>query len=92
MPEIIKSPDTFGFVAAALTTIAFLPQLMKVVRTKSATDVSLSTLLLFMTGLLFWIGYGWRTHSLPILLANIITFVLNISILFFKLKLEFSAR
>ena len=49
------SPDDFGFIAAALTTIAFLPQVIKTWRTRKAEDVSIVMLLLFIAGLLFWI-------------------------------------
>ena len=76
--------DIFGFLAALLTTIAFLPQLYKTWKTKSADDVSLIMLILFITGLICWIIYGLKINSIPILLANIITFVFNFSILILK--------
>ena len=77
--------DLFGFSAAFLTTIAFLPQLYKTWQTKSADDVSLIMLLLFITGLFCWIIYGSKIHSTPILIANIVTFIFNFSILILKL-------
>ena len=77
--------DLFGFSAASLTTIAFLPQLYKTWETKSAEDVSLITLILFLTGLICWIIYGLKINSIPILVANIITFILNSSILILKI-------
>ena len=76
--------DFFGFSAAFLTTIAFLPQLYKTWKTKSAEDVSLIMLILFITGLICWIIYGIKINSVPILLANIITFIFNFSILILK--------
>ena len=78
--------DLFGFSAALLTTIAFLPQLYKTWKTKSADDVSLIMLILFITGLLFWIIYGLKIHSIPILVANVVTFIFNFSILILKLS------
>ena len=78
--------DLFGFSAALLTTIAFLPQLYKTWKTKSADDVSLIMLILFITGLIFWIIYGLKIHSIPILVANIVTFIFNFSILILKLS------
>ena len=77
--------DLFGFSAALLTTIAFLPQLYKTWQTKSAEDVSLITLILFITGLICWIVYGLNINSIPILTANIITLILNFSILILKI-------
>ena len=78
--------DLFGFSAAFLTTIAFLPQLYKTWKTKSANDVSLVMLILFITGLICWIIYGLKINSIPILVANIITFVFNFSILILKIN------
>ena len=77
--------DLIGFLAALLTTIAFLPQLYKTWKTKSADDVSLIMLILFITGLMFWIIYGIKINSIPILVANIITFIFNFSILILKI-------
>jgi len=77
--------DLFGFLAALLTTIAFLPQLYKTWKTKSADDVSLIMLILFIIGLFFWIIYGLSINSVPILVANIITFIFNFSILILKI-------
>ena len=75
----------YGFLAAILTTIAFLPQLYKTWNTKSAEDVSLITLILFIIGLICWIVYGIKINSTPILIANIFTFIFNFSILILKL-------
>ena len=58
--------DLFGFMAALLTSIAFLPQLYKTWETKSAEDVSLIMLILFITGLICWIIYALKIHSIPI--------------------------
>ena len=77
--------DLFGFFAALLTTIAFLPQLYKTWQTKSADDVSLIMLILFITGLISWIIYGYKINSIPILVANIITLIFNFSILILKI-------
>ena len=78
--------DLFGFSAALLTTIAFLPQLYKTWETKSADDVSLVMLILFITGLICWIIYGLKINSIPILVANIVTFIFNFSILILKIS------
>ena len=77
--------EFFGFLAALLTTIAFLPQLYKTWKTRSADDVSLIMLILFIIGLICWIIYGLKINSLPILVANIITFIFNFSILILKI-------
>ena len=78
--------NLFGFSAALLTTVAFLPQLYKTWKTKSADDVSLIMLILFITGLICWIIYGLKINSMPILVANVITFIFNFSILILKIN------
>ena len=82
---LIFSVEFFGYFAAILTTLAFLPQLIKTLKTKKAEDVSLITLIMFLTGVMSWIIYGYKISSTPILVANIITFILNLFILIFKI-------
>ena len=76
--------DIFGYFAAILTTAAFLPQLKKTIKTKKADDVSLTTLIMFIIGVLSWIIYGYEISSTPILIANLITLILNLLILLSK--------
>ena len=77
--------DIFGYLAAILTTAAFLPQLIKTLKTKKADDVSLATLIMFNIGVLSWIIYGYKISSTPILIANLITLLLNLLILVSKI-------
>ena len=76
--------DIFGYFAAILTTSAFLPQLIKTLKTKKADDVSLTTLVMFIIGVLSWMIYGYKISSTPVLIANLITLILNILILISK--------
>ena len=80
--------EFFGYFAAILTTVAFLPQLIKTLKTKKAEDVSLITLIMFITGVGAWIIYGYKISSSPILIANIITFILNLFILISKIYFQ----
>ena len=77
--------EIFGYIAAVLTTAAFLPQLIKTLKTKKADDVSLITLIMFIIGVLCWIIYGYSISSIPILIANLITLILNLLILISKI-------
>ena len=77
--------DFFGYFAAILTTSAFLPQLIKTLKTKKADDVSLLTLIMFICGVGSWIIYGYLISSSPILIANVVTLLLNFFILFSKI-------
>ena len=82
--ENLESIDILGLVAGSLTTIAFVPQLIKVWTSKSAKDISYVMFILFVTGIVLWEIYGWGIHSLPVILFNIITFILGITILILK--------
>lgn len=75
-----------GTLAGVFTTIAFIPQVTKTWKTKSAGDISLLMFLLFSTGVLLWLIYGVLLHAMPIVVANGITLSLSASILVLKVK------
>ncbi|MBD1905789.1 SemiSWEET transporter [Funiculus sociatus GB2-A5] len=75
-----------GLFAATLTTIAFLPQLFKIWHSKSAKDVSLEMLIIFCSGVFLWLVYGIYLQALPIIIANLVTLIFNLIILWFKIK------
>jgi MtN3 and saliva related transmembrane protein len=75
-----------GLFAGGLTTLSFLPQLLKTWKTKSAEDVSLLMLVAFSTGVALWLIYGFMIGALPVVLANVITLVLALAILVLKIK------
>jgi MtN3 and saliva related transmembrane protein len=75
-----------GYIAGTLTTISFLPQVIRTWKMRETKDFSLAMLLLFATGILLWTVYGIRTESLPVILANVITFLLIIVLLAMKIK------
>jgi MtN3 and saliva related transmembrane protein len=65
-----------GLVAAALTTFSFLPQVIKTWQSKSADDISIGTFGMLCTGVLCWLAYGLLIEDLPIIVSNVVTFVL----------------
>lgn len=78
--------EVLGIVAGCFTTLAFLPQVIKVWKTRETRDLSLAMFVLFLTGLLLWLVYGIVQGSLSIMLANGITFILSVYILIMKLR------
>ncbi len=78
--------NLLGAIAGTLTTIAFVPQVVKTWRTRSTHDISLGMFALFSTGLVLWLIYGALIGSLPIVITNLVTLVLALTILFFKLR------
>ncbi len=81
-----------GLAAGALTTMAFLPQMVQTWRTKSAKDVSYSMLITFIIGIFLWLVYGLTLGALPIILANGLTLFFNLIILWLKIKYRSSSR
>ncbi|MBC7128604.1 MAG: SemiSWEET transporter [Thermoplasmatales archaeon] len=75
-----------GLFAATLTTISFIPQVIKTFRLRRAEDISLAMYVLFCTGIFLWLVYGVLIKDFPIILANSITLILSLTILFFKIK------
>jgi len=75
-----------GLIAGALTTISFLPQVIKTCKSKSTKDISMGMFVTFSTGILLWIFYGIAIHSTPIVITNVVTFLLVFVILVLKLK------
>lgn len=80
--------SALGFVAGTLTTVAFLPQVIRTWRTKSAKDLSLPMLISFTTGVVCWLIYGLLIDSLPIILANGVTVLLAGTNLILKLRYD----
>lgn len=79
------SPVTLlGLLAGALTTIAFVPQVIKTWKTKSAKDLSLGMYSIFCSGVALWLVYGLIIWDIPIIAANLVTFSLAMTILYFK--------
>lgn len=80
--------DVLGYVAGALTTAAFVPQLVKTWRSRSAGDLSYGMMAVFSTGVALWLVYGIVLESWPVILANATTLVLSLAILALKIRFE----
>ena len=78
--------DLVGIFAGVLTTISFLPQVVRAARTKSTGDISLGMFVILAVGIFLWFIYGVLIESLPVILANAVTFVFALVILALKIK------
>ena len=83
---MIDQNEIIGFIAAVCTTFAFLPQVIKVWKTKQTKDLSLRMYTVMFIGICLWFVYGLRINSLSIILANIVTGVLVFTILVYIFK------
>lgn len=82
----MDSVTIIGLIAAMCTTISFLPQAIKVIKTKHTKDLSLTMYLTFTIGVLFWLVYGVMLSNFPIIIANGVTLIFATTILIMKLK------
>ncbi len=80
--------EWIGSTAAISTTASFVPQLVRVWRRKSASDISLTMFLLFSFGLACWLVYGLGIGSGPVTVANAVTLALSLTILVLKLRYD----
>jgi MtN3 and saliva related transmembrane protein len=80
------SSEWVGYVAATLTTFAFVPQAVKTLRTRDTRAISLGMYVVFAIGLCFWLAYGIVLGSWPIILSNIVTLALALVILALKIR------
>ena len=78
--------ELIGFAAAFLTTIAFIPQVVQVWKTNSVEGLSLTTYIIFVIGVFLWFLYGLNIGSLSMVIANSITVVLALVIIYFIIK------
>lgn len=75
-----------GLLAAFCTTFAFLPQVIKTWRTRSTKDISLAMFLVLVAGIALWLIYGIILRDVPLIAANGTSFVLAVTILYFKMR------
>jgi MtN3 and saliva related transmembrane protein len=73
--------NLLGIIAGALTSVAMLPQLVKVIKNKNAEDLSWGMLIVLITGLSLWVWYGFLKDELPIILSNAFAVLVNITLL-----------
>lgn len=77
--------EVVGLIAGACTTLAFLPQVMQVWRTKSARDISLGMYIVFCCGVSLWFVYGFMIDAISVMITNALTLVLAFAILVMKI-------
>jgi MtN3 and saliva related transmembrane protein len=84
----MASIEILGLVAGTITSITFLPQVIKIWQTKSAKDLSIMMLLLLMLGVILWLIYGLVIMSAAIIYTNSMVLAMSLIMLYFKLKFK----
>jgi MtN3 and saliva related transmembrane protein len=83
----METTTSLGFAAGLLTTIAFVPQLVRIMKTRSARDVSLPAFATFTAGVALWLAYGLLVGEVPIIFWNAVTLALSAAIIAMKIRL-----
>ena len=86
--DFMNAIQVLGLVAGSLTTAAFLPQVVKTWKSRSAKDLSLGMFSLFCLGVAMWLVYGLAVNDIPVIAANLLTLLLASTLLFFKLRFK----
>jgi MtN3 and saliva related transmembrane protein len=84
----MNSIQFLGLFAGFCTTVAFLPQVVKTWKSRSAKDLSLGMFSFFCFGVLLWLVYGILVKDIPVIVANMVTLMLASTLLFFKLRFK----
>lgn len=82
----VITEEWIGYGAAFLTTVSFIPQAYQSWKTRDLSGISLPMYSLFTTGVAAWLVYGYFIHSTPVMLANLVTLILSLSILILKIN------
>lgn len=85
-PFLLLSVELIGSLAALITTLAWLPQILKILRERRTEDISLFTNAALATGIFLWLLYGLFIGSWPIIMANGVTFLFIATIIGLKLR------
>ncbi len=78
--------DQLGLLAALLTTMSFLPQAIRTVRTRDTSGISLNMYVMLCAGVLLWVIYGWHKDLPPVWIGNVVTGIFASIVLIMKLR------
>jgi len=78
--------ESLGFAAGTLTTLAFVPQVLRSWKRRSVDDLSLGMLIAFNLGIALWIAYGLAIGALPVIIANVVTLTFTATLLTLKVR------
>ena len=82
----MSAAEILGLTAGTITSVTFLPQVIRIWKTKSVKDLSLMMLLLLIVGTLSWLSYGLIIKDIAIIYTNTMVLTMSMIMLFFKLK------
>lgn len=80
------TPLYIGISAGFFTALAMLPQLIKIIKTKEAQEISVKTYIILLSGLILWVIYGIVQKDFPVIITNAFSCIVNLLIVIFSLK------
>ena len=78
--------SVIGITAGTLTTLSFVPQVIKALRTRETKDLSLPMYIVLAAGMFLWIIYGFLIQAFPVILANSVSLVFALTLVLLKLR------
>lgn len=88
----MNGTDILGYAAGFITTLTFLPQVIKTYKEKSARDISLNMFLIAAVNEVMWIIYGVLKKDMVIILTNVVVLAMSLTMIFFKLRYSRTAK
>lgn len=88
----MEASDILGYAAATLTTLSFVPQVWRTMRTRDVSGISLRMYSIFTAGIAVWLAYGIVLKETPMILANSISLVLACAVLVMRVKFAGKSR
>jgi len=80
--------EVMGLLGALLSSLTFIPQVVRTWQIKSAGDLSMGMLLIVFSSTIVWLVYGFALDLLPVIIANGIIFILSLVLIYFKIKFK----
>jgi MtN3 and saliva related transmembrane protein len=82
----MSETEILGLAAGTITSITFLPQVIRIWKTRSVKDLSLTMVLLLVSGTTCWLTYGLLKNDAAIIYTNVMVLIMSLVIFYFKLK------
>ncbi len=82
----MQTAQIIGLVAGTITSITFLPQVIRIWKTRSAKDLSMAMMLMLIVGTSLWLSYGLMIKDAAIIYTNSMVLLMSLIMMFFKLK------
>ena len=84
--------DLIGYAGGVLSSVSFLPQVIKIWRTRSAEDLSMLTLMLLTCNVSLWLTYGIVINNAPLYITNAVVLAMVLLMVYFKIKFKKNTR